>query len=60
MQQHDKIKDMKYKVCFYLDNLYKILELDEDNDTWEPLGEVGTLSHCEAYIRLKENDNVDF
>ena len=46
---------MKYRVEFFQDNTYQVIDVT----IWETVFQ-GNLSDCEAYIRLKENDNVDF
>jgi len=45
----------KYQVRFYTDNTYEVLELLSVNgeDFWEKVYQ-GSLSDCEAYIRLHE------
>jgi len=49
------MKEEKYKVQFFQDSTYEIIE----TATWETVFQ-GTLCECEAWIRLKENENVDF
>ena len=50
--------DKKYKVRFYQDNTYEVLEKKyyayEDDECWESVYQ-GSLADCEAYIRLHEN-----
>ena len=45
---------MKYTVSLYQDDIYEVLD-----EYFESLFK-GTLSDCEAWIRLKEMDNVNF
>jgi hypothetical protein len=55
---------MKYRVDFFIGDIYKVFKLDNypENETDENYYYVfqGSLSDCEAYIRLKQNDNVEF
>ena len=48
----------KFKVRLYQDNIYEVLEKKyyayEDDESWESVYQ-GSLSDCEAYIRLHEN-----
>jgi len=50
--------EKKFKVRFYQDNIYEVLEKQyyalEDDDFYEAVFQ-GSLSDCEAYIRLHEN-----
>ncbi len=52
------MEDKKYKVRFYQDNTYEVLEKKyyyyEDDESWESVYQ-GSLSDCEAYIRLSNN-----
>lgn len=52
------MEDKKYKVRFYQDNTYEVLEKKyyacEYDDFWESVYQ-GSLPDCEAYIRLHEN-----
>lgn len=46
----------KYKVSFFQDDIYEVLEWKtyiSDEDGWEKVYQ-GSLSDCEAYIRLHE------
>ena len=47
----------KFKVRFYQDNIYEVLEKQyyalEDDDFYEAVFQ-GSLSDCEAFIRLNE------
>lgn len=52
----------QFKVQFYQDNRYEVFEFQSEDDygeDWKSLF-IGTLSDCEAFIRLRENENVDF
>lgn len=44
---------MKYRVQFYQDETYEVLEISEDDKDDESVFQ-GSLSDCEAYIRLNE------
>jgi hypothetical protein len=50
--------DKKFKVRFYQNNIYEVLEKKyyayEDDECWESVYQ-GSLADCEAYIRLHEN-----
>lgn len=56
------MEDKEYTVRFYQDNTYEVLEKKwywnivayEDDYRWESVYQ-GSLSDCEAYIRLHEN-----
>lgn len=52
------MEDKKFKVRFYQDNTYEVLEKKyyhyEDDESWESAYQ-GSLADCEAYIRLHEN-----
>jgi len=52
------MEDKKYKVRFYQDKTYEVLEKKyytyEDDESWESVYQ-GSLADCEAYIRLHEN-----
>ena len=51
------MEDKKYKVRFYQNNTYEVLEKKYyayENDGWESVYQ-GSLADCEAYIRLHEN-----
>ena len=52
------MEDKKYKVRFYQNNTYEVLEKKyyayEDDDFYESVFH-GSLSDCEAYIRLHES-----
>jgi len=60
----------KYRVQHYIDNIYEVLEVNKliEGQSWDGWDDYyddvsvfkGSLSDCEAYIRLKENENVDF
>jgi len=50
----------KYAVWFYMDNLYEVMEFNPNEDEYNISRFQGTLSDCEAWIRLKENENVSF
>ena len=45
---------MKYKVQSLMCNTYQVID-GEENLLFQ-----GSISDCEAYIRLKENNNIDF
>lgn len=50
----------KYKVRFYMDNTYEVLEWKiyiADEDGWESVFQ-GSLSDCEAYIRLNKDGYI--
>lgn len=51
------MEDKKYKVRFYQDSTYEVLEkkyLYKDDYIFESVYQ-GSLADCEAYIRLNEN-----
>jgi hypothetical protein len=50
----------KYKVRFFIDNTYEVLEkvYDYDDEYWESVFQ-GSISDCEAYIRLHEKGYFD-
>jgi hypothetical protein len=49
---------MRYKVSFYKDGLYEVLETGcEGDEYWFSVFQ-GTLSDCEAWIRLKEGGYI--
>lgn len=47
---------MKYKVVFSMDNIYNVVIYDpyEYDGDYDEIVHSGSLSDCEAYIRLKE------
>lgn len=50
------MSNKKYKVSFYQDNTYEVLEwktYSADEDGYESVFQ-GSLADCEAYIRLHE------
>ena len=49
---------MKFKVLFYQDGEYEVFEFLE-TEQWSSVF-IGRLADCEAYIRLRENNQVDF
>lgn len=64
--------DYKYRVRFFIGDQYQVFEKnvpdtkvkrkyqdDDESDEWKPVFQ-GTLGDCESYIRLRENDSVDF
>ena len=64
--------DLKYRVRFYIGDQYQVFEKDVENfdkkkkyhdddetDEWVPVFQ-GTLGDCESFIRLRENEIVDF
>ena len=53
---------MKYRVELLQNDTYRVIEYQErDVDFYfSPVVFQGSLSDCEAYIRLKQNENVDF
>ena len=53
---------MKYRVEHLQNNVYQVIDrADIESDFYERhILFQGTLSDCEAYIRLKQNDNVEF
>ena len=57
------MEDKKYKVRFYQDNTYEVLEkkyyIYEDDECWESVYQ-GSLADCEAYIRLHENGYMQY
>lgn len=48
----------RFRVSFYMDNLYEVFELMESEE-WASVFQ-GRLADCEAYIRLKEDEDVCF
>jgi hypothetical protein len=50
---------MKYKVRFYQDDTYEVLQLNLNEDEYEPTGFSGSLADCEAWIRLHESGYMD-
>lgn len=44
----------KYRVGYYQDGFYEVLEFNEDEDGYNPVGFQGSLADCEAWIRLHE------
>jgi hypothetical protein len=50
--------DKKFKVQLMLDSTYEVFELNPLY-TYEKVFQ-GSLADCEAYIRLRENENVEF
>ena len=53
---------MKYIVEHLQNDIYQVIE-DHEHDNipyMMPVVFQGTLSDCEAYIRLKQNENVEF
>lgn len=53
------MEDKKYKVIFFQDDTYEVLEkkyyaYEDDDDSWVTVYQ-GSISDCEAYIRLNEN-----
>ena len=48
-----KKMEKKYRVSFYMNDIYEVI----DNETNESLFQ-GSLSDCDAYIRLKENEYI--
>lgn len=51
--------DRRFRVAFYMNNEYEVLQWDDNNDEWISHF-IGSLADCEAWIRLTENENVDF
>ena len=52
---------MKYRVELLQDNIYQVLEeYQQHNKYFYDVIFQGSLSDCEAYIRLKQNPNVTF
>jgi hypothetical protein len=60
----------KFKVSFYQDNQFEVYEKvecspsalnphDDAEFKWKSVF-IGSIADCEAYIRLKENENVQF
>ena len=47
-----------FRVRFFQDSDYEVFELVAP-DEWESVF-IGSLSDCEAYIRLNQNENVEF
>ena len=60
---------MKYKVRFWQDNEYEVIKVSYTHGTYTTAGLItsvdevqvfkGSLSDCEAYIRLHENGYMD-
>lgn len=52
---------IKYTVQFFQDNIYEVLITDNEID-WRVSKQVflGSLADCEAYVRLKQNEDVAF
>ncbi len=46
--------EKKYRVRFYKDGLYEVLEFVDDDCGYERTGFMGSLADCEAWIRLHE------
>jgi hypothetical protein len=46
----------KYKVFHLIDNEYQVVEFNPDIDDYDSATYQGSLSDCEAWIRLTEND----
>lgn len=49
----------KFRVSFYQDELYEVCEWDPEADAWKG-AYIGPLANCEAYIRLIQNEEVEF
>jgi len=50
----------KYAVWNLKDLTYQVCEFNPDEDEYSDVKFQGTLPECEAWIRLKENENVNF
>ena len=48
-----------YRVSFYQDNEYEVWHRDSSDDEWVSVFQ-GSISDCEAYVRLCQNEDVDF
>jgi hypothetical protein len=44
----------KYKVFFFQDDIYEVLEFNPDEDGYQDKVFQGTLSECDAWINLME------
>jgi len=56
MNKNKLMEDTIFKVQCYKDDIYQVLEVIKDSkpyDIYEPVFN-GSLSDCEAYIRLRE------
>ena len=51
---------MKYRVQLFMDSTYEVLEFNPDMDEYCDKVYQGSLSDCEVWIRLKQNNEVDF
>lgn len=49
---------MRFRVSFYQDGEYEVFQLSE-SEQWESVF-IGRLADCEAYIRLRQDEQVDF
>lgn len=50
----------KYGVWHLIDNVYQVFEWNPDDDEYTKFMFQGTLSECEAWIKLKRNPDVSF
>lgn len=48
----------KFKVSYYQDGDYEVFERSAC-DEWKSVF-IGSLADCDAYVRLLQNDDVDF
>ena len=48
----------RFRVSFYQDGEYEVFEWSNVEE-WRSVF-IGRLADCEAYIRLTENENIDF
>lgn len=49
-----------YRVEFFQDNIYEVLTMDATMPGRVESVFQGSLADCEAYIRLKQSEGVDF
>jgi len=53
---------MRYKVEHLLTNFYQVIDITDIESDFYQINVLfqGSLADCEAYIKLKQNENVDF
>lgn len=50
----------EYYIHHLQDDVYQVAKFNPDTDEYSDIVFQGPLSECDAYIRLKDNGNVDF
>jgi len=48
----------KYKVFFFQDDIYEVVEFNPSEDEYQDKVFQGTLSECNAWISLKEKEYI--